>query len=139
MHSVKVRSKYLRPTQDSFFVLDQELIFYKNGKEVLKKDLPFKSLEIDFLNTKVKIAKSVLLKAKCIVKKNKTIYSFYGSHAFDPQHEFFSLNNEKGEWLWYYYGDKYEVYDKFGSESKYVEEFGDELSSLDEMIKIFPY
>lgn len=139
VHSVKVISKYLDSTQDSNFVLDQKLIFLKNGIVVSTIELPFNYTSIEKLNNKVRVSKSVLLQAKCLINKSgKIIYSFYGSHTFDPQHEFFSYNDENGQWLWYFYGDRYDTYKKYGNESKFIKEFGDELSSLNNMVKIFP-
>ncbi|MBK7880254.1 MAG: hypothetical protein IPJ83_06820 [Saprospiraceae bacterium] len=82
IYSVKVISKYLDSSPDSNFVLNQKLIFIKDGINVNTVELPFDYTVIDILNTKVKVYKSVLLEAKCITSKSgKIIYSFYGSHA----------------------------------------------------------
>ncbi|MBK7220998.1 MAG: hypothetical protein IPH94_06565 [Saprospiraceae bacterium] len=139
IHSVKIESKYNDLSQDSIFVLNQKLIFMNDGVSVKTLELPFDRTLVEILNTKVRVNKSVLSEAKCLInKEGKVIYSFYGSHAFDPQHEFFSYNDENGKWLWYYYGDRYEAYKKFGDESRYKKEFGKEISSLNNMTKVFP-
>ncbi len=139
LHSVKVTSKYIDLSSDSNFVLNQKLNFMKDNVILTTIDLPFDFTVVEILNTKVSVFKTVLLEAKCITSKSgKIIYSFYGAHAFDPQHEFFSYNDENGKWLWYFYGDKYETFRKFGDESNYKKEFGNELSNLNSMIEIFP-
>lgn len=139
LHSVKVFSKYIDLSPDSNFVLNQYLIFIKDGVNLTTIELPFDYTVVEILNSKIRVYKSVLLEAKCITSKSgKNIYSFYGAHAFDPQHEFFSYNDENGKWLWYFYGDRYETFKKIGDESNYKKEFGNELSSLNNMTEVFP-
>ncbi|PLK42099.1 hypothetical protein [Emticicia sp. TH156] len=142
-NSVKVKTKYLtyskNSPQDSIFVINQKLFFIIDNKEVGTYEMPFFYTDVSLFNKKFKVSKTVLGGAKCLENNSKNvIYSFYGFHAFDPQHEFFSLNSAKGEWLWYFYGDRYETYKKYGNESKYIKEYGSEVTSLNNMIKVFP-
>lgn len=144
INTVKVKSKYLtyskNPPQDSIFILNQKLIFLIDGKEVGTYEMPFRYSEVSLFNKKFRVSKTVLTEAKCLENNSgSVIYSFYGLHTFDPQHEFFSLNSAKGEWLWYFYGDRYETYKKYGNESKYIKEYGSEVTSLNNMIEVFPY
>lgn len=144
INSVKVKSKYLtyrkNLPQDSIFVINQKLIFLIDSKEVSTYEMPFLYSEVSLFNKKFKVSKTVLAKAKCLENNSKNvIYSFYGFHSFDPQHEFFSLNSAKGEWLWYFYGDTYETYKKYGNQSKYIKEYGSEVTSLDNMTEVFPH
>lgn len=144
INSVKIKSKYLISNknlpQDSIFVINQKLIFLIDNKEVGTYEMPFRYLEVSFFNKKFNLSKTVLVMAKCLENNSgNVIYSFYGLHTIDTEHEFFSLNSAKGDWLWYFYGDRYETYKKYGNKLKYIKEYGSELTSLNNMIKVFPY
>lgn len=143
INSVKIKSKYLiykNLPQDSIFVVNQKLVFLINNKEVGNYEPPFLYSHIILNGKKIKVLRTILAEAKCLENNSKNIiYSFYGFNTFDPEHEFFSLNSAKGNWLWYFYGDRYETYKKFGHQSNYIKKYGEDVTSLRNMVKVFPF
>ncbi|MEA5138216.1 hypothetical protein [Arcicella rigui] len=143
INSVKIKSKYLiykNLLQDSIFVVNQKLVFLINNKEIGNYKPPFLYSYVSLNGKKVKVLRTILAEAKCLENNSKhIIYSFYGFNTFDPEHEFFSLNSAKGNWLWYFYGDKYETYKKYGNQSKYIKKYGAKVTSLSNMVKVFPF
>lgn len=144
IYRVEVLSKYIEDSNnrvsDSAMILNQKLFFFKHDECLGVLDLPFKLVRINLLGKELKISATVLYEIKCMVHASgEIIYSLYGAYAFDPKHEFFGLASSQGKWLWYFYGDRYEVYEAFGSQTPYLQQFGNELNSLENMVQVFPY
>ena len=140
LHKIKVISEYLENenSSDSIFILTQKVIFYNKNKPILLTEMPFRKTSIKRNGKNLAFMNTFLYKAKCLTnKKGKNLFSFYGAHTFDPQHEFFSIFSDEGKMLWHHYGDRYEVFSTSGNDDKYVKEFGEELNSLDSMILLF--
>ena len=81
----------------------------------------------------------VLTDVKCVPTKSGVLFSVYGSSTIDPPSEFFGLLSKSDGWLWWYYGDQYEVYDENGNIDSLSNIYGaDVLSDLNNMVHVLP-
>lgn len=122
----------------NYIITHQELVFNIDNKIIKKVIPPYKHIERTIYNQPYNVPVTDIYSIKCVQKDNEFIYSIYGGNIYDPPHEFFSLNNLEGEWLWYFYGDRYDTYDSFGDYELYVKKFGEQVNKLDDMIEVIP-
>ena len=117
-------------------IINQELFFYKEG---VKVTFPFNKRRVDLNGKPTEVFDTAICKVKCHrSEKGNWLYNIYGINNFDPPHEFFGLISPQGEWLWYYYGDRYDIYKSYGNNEEYIEEYGEELNSLKDMKQVCP-
>lgn len=122
----------------NYIITHQELVFNIDNKIIKKVIPPYKHIERMIYNQLYNVPVTDIYSVKCVQKNNEFIYSIYGGNIYDPPHEFFSFNNLEGEWLWYFYGDRYDTYKSFGDKNPYIERFGEQLNKLDDMTQVVP-
>lgn len=122
----------------NYIILNQELVFTIDQKVVKKIKPPYRQLKRIINNQLISVPITDIYSVKCIEKDNQYAYKLYGANLYDPPHEFFSLNDLEGNWLSYFYGDRYEVYESFGSDEPYIKKFGEHVIRLNDMIKVVP-
>ena len=122
-------------------VLHQQLDFYIKNKLIKSVTFPFNTSKIQLNEEVIKVQNTTICDIECLKnEKGELIYKLYGSNNFDPPHEFFGLISKRGEWLWYYYGDRYDVYKKHGDEKVYIEEYGEsQINNLGYMQEVCPF
>lgn len=130
------------PDSISFYrplILNQDLVFYFEKKPIKTVSFPFHKKLIEVNSQTFRVNNTAICKIKCHQgKQGNWIYNIQGSYNFDPPHEFFGLISDKGEWLWYFYGARNETYESFGDLEEYLEEYGEDINNLRDMIKVCP-
>lgn len=100
--------------------------------------LPFLTWKYNLGDTTLTALQTSLSGVKCIEKDGRAIFSLLGINCVDPPHEFFAFCSTNGEWLWYYYGSRHEIFKEFGEEESLIKYFGEEIRYLGNMTKIMP-
>lgn len=124
--------------EKSYIIINQDLVFAIDQKVVKSIKPPYKHLKRIINDQLINVPITDVYSVKCIEKDNQYAYKLYGANIYDPPHEFFSLNDLEGNWLWYFYGDRYDIYKSFGDEQVYIKKFGKQLNDLNDMIIVVP-
>lgn len=100
--------------------------------------LPFLTWNYNLGDTTLTALQTSLSGVKCIEKDGRAIFSLRGIYCVDPPHEFFAFCSTNGEWLWYFYGSRHEIFKEFGEEESLIKYFGEEINNMGNMTKVMP-
>lgn len=137
-----VETRYI-PNYDSLSLFDyyptKQTLKVRRSNKLTSVDFKFRTRKIEDAGTSIDVLDTAITKAKCINSVEGSIYSIYGVSVAGPSHEFFGIVSGEGDWLWYYYGDRYEVYNEYGDIDSLSAIYGEDvLNSLDGMLSTFP-